>query len=345
MGISFNPLKTIKDTATGVVNKAKEVTQKAVNTTKDVFEKGVEKAKEVKQAVGDKVNEVKENVGKAVKATGEAIGKAAKATGEAVGNATKAVGEAVSNMSASEIAHHVLGAASFVPGVGAVAAVVDAGLHAAEGNFGEAALSLAGAIPGGKVATTAVKGVKAATSLAKGAKAGKGAKAAQAQVTKATKVKEDAQKVYKAAQDKQTLAQQKAGAKANTSPEVKAARDEKYAVKRGDLKKASANERTAIRNEKDANQKLTAAQGKVTAAKEELKAANKELLHAVKPSTGLKELKANPIKSSVKAVAAYGAQEATKKVVEQNGGPEWAQGASGFGVGKLVNAALNIKGR
>jgi len=178
MGISFNPFKIVKNAATTVVNKANEVKNavvstanevkdKVVNTAKDVFEAGVEKAKEVKQTVGN-----------AVKATGEVVSTAVKATGEAVGNAAKAVGEVVSNMSASDMAHTVLGAASFIPGVGTVAAGLDAALYAAEGDYLNAALSAAAMIPGGKVVTTGGK------LLAKGAQVvGKGANLAQGAVT------------------------------------------------------------------------------------------------------------------------------------------------------------------
>ena len=143
-------LNEVKD---AVVNKANEVKDAVVSTTKDVFE-----------AVDAKANGVK-----------EAVINTAKVVGEGVGKATKAVGDVVSNMSASDIAHTVLGVASCIPVVGAAAAVVDAGIYAAEGNLGEAALSLVGVIPGGKIAATAGKlAVKGAGMIGKGAKVAEG---------------------------------------------------------------------------------------------------------------------------------------------------------------------------
>ena len=61
--------------------------------------------------------------------------------------------------------HGALDVAGFVPGVGAVADVANAGLYAAEGNKGEAAFALAAAVP---IAGDAAKGAKLAY---KGAKA------------------------------------------------------------------------------------------------------------------------------------------------------------------------------
>lgn len=45
-------------------------------------------------------------------------------------------------------AHTALGAAGFIPGLGAVADVLDAGLHVYEGNYGLAAINVVSAVPG-----------------------------------------------------------------------------------------------------------------------------------------------------------------------------------------------------
>lgn len=55
------------------------------------------------------------------------------------------LGEALSG-----IAHLVLGALSFIPGIGSIAAVADAAIYALEGDMVGAGMSLAGAIPGCK---------------------------------------------------------------------------------------------------------------------------------------------------------------------------------------------------
>ena len=47
-----------------------------------------------------------------------------------------------------DVIHGVLDVAGFIPGVGAVADLANAGLYAAEGNWLDAGLSLASAIPG-----------------------------------------------------------------------------------------------------------------------------------------------------------------------------------------------------
>jgi len=72
---------------------------------------------------------------------------------------------------ASPWVHGALGVASFVPGLSVVTGAVDAGLYAAEGNYGEAALAAASMIPGGKVATTTVKVAGKASKLVRGARA------------------------------------------------------------------------------------------------------------------------------------------------------------------------------
>ena len=75
----------------------------------------------------------------------------------------------VSTINAIQTGLAVLG---FVPGVGAVADIVNAGISVARGNYGEAALSLAAAVPGigdtfaaGKIATVAVGAAVAARSV------------------------------------------------------------------------------------------------------------------------------------------------------------------------------------
>ena len=70
------------------------------------------------------------------------------------------LGEALSG-----IAHLVLGALSFIPGVGSIASVADAALYALEGDMVAAGMSLAGAIPGCKWAMALgklTKGIKLA---------------------------------------------------------------------------------------------------------------------------------------------------------------------------------------
>ena len=67
----------------------------------------------------------------------------------------------------SDVIHGVLDVAGFIPGVGAVADLANAGLYAAEGNWLEAGLSLASAVPGigdtialAKKSGKALKGLK-----------------------------------------------------------------------------------------------------------------------------------------------------------------------------------------
>ena len=72
----------------------------------------------------------------------------------------------------SDVIHGVLDVAGFIPGVGAVADLANAGLYAAEGNWLEAGLSLASAVPGigdtialAKKSGKALKGLKGLKSL------------------------------------------------------------------------------------------------------------------------------------------------------------------------------------
>lgn len=88
-----------------------------------------------------------------------------------------------------DFVHGALDVAGFIPGVGAIADGINAGIYAAEGDWGNAALSLAAAVPGvgdaaavvGKTAKIAGKAAKAAktTKAAKTVKAAKVAKAAK----------------------------------------------------------------------------------------------------------------------------------------------------------------------
>ncbi|MEV6630256.1 DNRLRE domain-containing protein [Actinoplanes sp. NPDC051470] len=90
------------------------------------------------------------------------------------------------HFSLSDIGHAALDVAGLVPGVGEVADLANAAWYAAEGDYGNAALSAASAVPFAGYAASAVKGAKyaakgvdAAQSAAKGADAARsGAKAA-----------------------------------------------------------------------------------------------------------------------------------------------------------------------
>jgi hypothetical protein len=80
------------------------------------------------------------------------VGRAVVSVGGAVVQNTVAfVSDPVGYVSdhAADIAHAALGVATFIPGVGAVAALADAGLYVMAGDYGTAAMALAGAIPGG----------------------------------------------------------------------------------------------------------------------------------------------------------------------------------------------------
>jgi nickel-dependent lactate racemase len=77
--------------------------------------------------------------------TGEKIiGDGAKDCKDAMNDAAKVV----THMSPSEIRHTVLNVAGMVPVIGAPADAVNAGWYAAQGDWGNAALSAAAAIPG-----------------------------------------------------------------------------------------------------------------------------------------------------------------------------------------------------
>ena len=92
------------------------------------------------------------------------------------------------HFSLSDIGHAALDVAGLVPGVGEVADLANAAWYAAEGDYGNAALSAASAIPFAGYAASAVKGAKyaakgvdAAQSAAKGADAARtGTKASNA---------------------------------------------------------------------------------------------------------------------------------------------------------------------
>lgn len=70
---------------------------------------------------------------------------------------------------ASTVAHTVLGVASFIPGVSVISGGLDAALYTAEGDYGNAALSAAAMIPGGKWVTTGGKLAYRGAQLARGA--------------------------------------------------------------------------------------------------------------------------------------------------------------------------------
>jgi hypothetical protein len=116
----------------------------------------------------------------------EDAGKAFDDALDAAGDAANSAGKAVSNASISDIGHTALDVAGMVPVVGEVADLANAGWYAAEGDYTNAALSAAGAIPfAGNAATAAKWGKKAvdaadlATDVAKAADtAGDVAKAA-----------------------------------------------------------------------------------------------------------------------------------------------------------------------
>ena len=68
----------------------------------------------------------------------------------------------------SDVIHGVLDVAGFIQGVGAVADLANAGLYAAEGNWLDAGLSLASAVPGiGDTIALAKKSGKVLKSLKK----------------------------------------------------------------------------------------------------------------------------------------------------------------------------------
>lgn len=80
-------------------------------------------------------------------------------------------------MGVMDFVHGALDVAGFIPGVGAIADGINAGIYAAEGDWGNAALSLAAAVPGVGDAAAAVK---IAGKVAKAAKTSKAAKTLKA---------------------------------------------------------------------------------------------------------------------------------------------------------------------
>jgi hypothetical protein len=111
--------------------------------------------------------------------------------------AMKDAAKAVTQMSPSEIGHTVLNVAGMIPAIGAPADAINAGWYAVQGDWKDAALSAATAIPGvgdfvggARLGTTALKiaedGVKAERAT-KGSEATKGAEAATKSTEAATK--------------------------------------------------------------------------------------------------------------------------------------------------------------
>src|SRR5215472_12253063 len=124
--------------------------------------------------------------------TGEKIiGDGAKDFKDAINDAAKVV----THMSPSEIGHTVLNVAGMVPVIGAPADAVNAGWYAAQGDWANAALSAATAIPGvgdlvggARLGATAVKvtedGVKAERLIKDGAEIAKTTEGTIADVAK-----------------------------------------------------------------------------------------------------------------------------------------------------------------
>jgi hypothetical protein len=83
----------------------------------------------------------------AVGSAAHAIGDVAEEGGKAFESAMKDAEQAAKHMSLSDLGHTALDVASFVPGLGTVTGLVNAGWYAAEGDWGNAALSAATAIP------------------------------------------------------------------------------------------------------------------------------------------------------------------------------------------------------
>ena len=95
----------------------------------------------------------------------------------------------ITEVSAMDAIHLGLDVAGMVPGIGAVADLTNAGLYAAKGQKGMAALSLAAAIPGAGLAPGATKIAKGVSKLGKTAAASKtAAKVGSAASRAATKV-------------------------------------------------------------------------------------------------------------------------------------------------------------
>jgi hypothetical protein len=99
----------------------------------------------------------------------------------------------------SAATHGVLGLAGFVPGLNVVSSIADAAVYGLEGEGAEAAIALAGVIPGEKWVAAGAKGVKALTKTEKAVKEGEAvAKEAKA----AKKAADEAEMAKKAAQKK-----------------------------------------------------------------------------------------------------------------------------------------------
>lgn len=104
-------------------------------------------------------------------------------------------------MSFMDNVHKALDVGGFIPGVGSLSDVANAGLYVAEGDWGNAALSLAAAVPGpGDVAAVVGKTAKAANKVVKATKTAKAVKTAKvAKSSKAvSKVKDICSLVKKA---------------------------------------------------------------------------------------------------------------------------------------------------
>ena len=115
--------------------------------------------------LGDVVDGAKSFAGDAADWVDDAVDDAGAAFDQALdaaGDTARYVGRTVSNASFSDIGHTTLDVAGMVPVIGEVADLANAGWYAAEGDYTNAALSAAGAIPfAGNAATAAKWGKKA----------------------------------------------------------------------------------------------------------------------------------------------------------------------------------------
>lgn len=114
---------------------------------------------------GDIAEGAKDLASGAVNLADDAIDDAGKAFDQALdaaGDTARGVGRAVSNASISDIGHTALDVAGMVPVIGEAADLANAGWYAAEGDYTNAALSAAAAVPfAGNAATAAKWGKKA----------------------------------------------------------------------------------------------------------------------------------------------------------------------------------------
>jgi filamentous hemagglutinin len=124
-----------------------------------------------------------------------AVGDAAEEGGKAFEGAMKDAEQAAKHMSLSDLGHTALDVASFVPGLGTVTGFVNAGWYAAEGDWKDAALSAATAIPIAGDFVDAAKVGKDAITI------GKDVETAVKLGEDATKAAEDGTKVAKGATD------------------------------------------------------------------------------------------------------------------------------------------------